>query len=77
MTADGLMATFADTSKNSLISIVKIDSLKPKKQTVSINDKKKLADNKIKNNKRIINPLSIMKKPAVTKPKAKIKKRGE
>ncbi len=74
MTADGLMV---DSSKKIITPTVKIDSLKPKKQTVSINDKKKLADNKIKNNKRIINPLSIVKKPAVTKPKAKMKKRGE
>jgi cell division protein FtsQ len=71
-----LDALVTDSVKNISTPTVKIDSLKPKKQIVSIDDKKKLADNKIKNNKRIINPLSIVKKPVIAKPKAEMKKRG-
>lgn len=71
-----LDALVTDSIKNISAPTVKIDSLKPKKQTVSIDDKKKLADNKIKNNKKKVNPLSIVKKPALAKPKAEMKKRS-
>lgn len=69
-------ALVTDTVKNISTAVVKIDSLKAKKQTVKIDDRKKLANNKIKNNKKIVNPLSIVKKPVVAKPKAEMKKRS-
>ncbi|MDI9363355.1 MAG: hypothetical protein QM541_00285 [Flavobacterium sp.] len=71
-----LDALVTDSIKNIPTLTIKIDSLKAKKQLVKLNDKKKLADNEFMNNKKKINPLSIVKKSALPKPKAEMKKRG-
>ncbi len=62
MTMDGVMPMLTDSNKV-IVSLTKVDSTKQKKQRMIVRNKKKLADNKIKNNKRKTNPLSTVKKP--------------
>lgn len=74
MTVDGSLPMMTDSVKKIIPTVVKIDSLRAKQQVVKIDVKKKLADKKNKNNKTKVNPLSIVKKPVIVKPKAEMKK---
>jgi cell division protein FtsQ len=75
MPMDGTMPLLKDSSM-AVATIVKVDSAKLKKQAILLNDKKKLVNNKIKNNKKKTNPLSIVNKPVIAKPKAEMRKRS-
>ncbi len=74
ITRDGSTPMKVDSAKSILPTVIKTNLLKAKQQAVKVNVKKKLADNKIKNNKKKTNPLSIVKKPELVKPKAEMKK---